>query len=148
MLLRTEREPSQVWQEDPAMHQLHRVSGVRGSGFSHPPLSWHEKSTRPHCLQWGWGVGIRQPSMMFQTGPARMPLLRAPMSTSTPPTLEGWIQFPCVDICNSTSPACDPSSLKCSPLSQESSFKSIPAITQCQWTRARREKSSPGSGGF
>ena len=88
-------------------------------------------------------MGIRQPSMMFQTGPARMPLLRAPMSTSTPPTLEGWIQFPCVDICNSTSPACDPSSLKCSPLSQESSFKSIPAITQCQELEERRVLQDP-----
>ena len=57
MLLRTEREPSQVWQEDPAMRQLHRVSGVRGSGFSHPPLSWHEKSTRPTVPPAGVGGG-------------------------------------------------------------------------------------------
>ena len=37
MLPQTEREASQVWQEDPAVHQLNRASGIRGSGFSHPP---------------------------------------------------------------------------------------------------------------
>lgn len=70
-------------------------------------------------------MGIRQPSVLFQTGPARMPLLRAPMSTSTPPTLEGWIQFPCVDVCNSISPAHNPSSLKYSPLRQGSRVRRV-----------------------
>ena len=120
MLLRTEREPSQVWQEDPAMHQLHRASGIRGSGFSHPPLLLASKEHKAHSASRGWGwyqaakcdvsdrpsqdASAQRPHVYFHpTHPARLD----PLSPCQ-----------CLQFDLTSTFANNPSSLKCFPLSQ------------------------------
>lgn len=74
------------------MHQLQWVSGIKGSGFSHPPPLLAPKSHNAHsaCREEGNGVA----KTVVSDRSAGMPLLSMPVSASTPPTLDSWIHFP------------------------------------------------------
>lgn len=105
MLLRTEREPSQAWQEDPATHQLLRVSGIRGSGFSHPPLLLASKEHKARSASRGVEGGYQAAKWDVSDRPSQDASAQRPRVYFHPTHLDGWIHFPCVDVCNSISPA-------------------------------------------
>lgn len=68
MLLRTQREASQVWQENPGLHQLHGASGIKGSGFSHPPPLLARKEDNAHGASKGERNGAAKPDVSDRPG--------------------------------------------------------------------------------
>lgn len=74
------------------MHQLHWVSGIKGSGFSHPPPLLALNKHNAHSAS--RGEGNRAAKADVSAGPGWDAWAQSALSAAAPPTLDGWILFP------------------------------------------------------
>lgn len=153
MLPQTEREASQVWQEDPAMHQLHWVSGIKGSGFSHPPPLLALKEHNAHSASRGEGNQAAHTDVSDRPGQDASAQCTCVCFCPTHP---GWLDpLSCMKV-SVTCHQDNPSSLQFFPLSQGSrmhlplriSFKNILDSSRVSGQREEEKMKCPGSGNF
>lgn len=85
------------------MHQLHWMSGIKGSGFSHPPPLLALKEHSAHSAS--RGEGSRAAKANVSEILAEVPLLGMTVSASTPPLSMVGSTSPREDVCNLISAA-------------------------------------------
>lgn len=87
------------------MHQLHRVSGIKGSGFSHPPPLLALKKHNAHSASRGEGNRAAKADVSAGPGLAGMPGLSVPSLLPPRPPWMAGSTFRHEDVCNLISAA-------------------------------------------
>ena len=104
------------------MHQLHRVSGIRGSGFSHP-LLLASKEHKACSASRGAGGGYQAAKCDVSDRPSQDAFAQSPHVYFHPTHPGRLCQCPQFDLTSTF--ANNPSSVKCFPLSQRARLHMI-----------------------